>query len=272
MLRLISSFFLCLMIHNFAKAELPLFDDPSIESISYITERQSVWIVNSNANSPLTIDKLVNGIERKITQWSSYFIDIKGEKISTRWINTEEKPTDFSHPDGIRLYQNTMYYDINHLLQRVLIKQIDFQELTQKFGLPGWFHGGINLKDYFHTLSDSQIKQNRDGTRSFRVGQDFLLAAEFFMNEQDQVISFHTFGTDAQSDGNKKIVTKYTLDWNEHTVSKFQYPKYIESKTELELGDVHETKIWIREIEINPIIPNNMFTLDYPDNYKKIYQ
>lgn len=254
-----------------AQAEFALFADKTIHSIHLIKEMVSVMKKDGEV---FTFQSPNYSTERggEKTKWVSMYIDLKNERISVRWVETLDRPVNFNKPDQIRLYVDKTYYDITHTQKRAYTDTIDFRQLTSYFTLNGWFYDGINLQQEIDSIPNEQFKSNEDGLLSIVLEQPKTnFPAEIFVNkDQNKVVKTVVVNEDPRLGEDQKITTNETFEWDQIPNTDFWYPKYVHTVLDGVNGVQSESKTWIREIYINPIIPDGIFNTDFPSTYQNI--
>ncbi len=253
-----------------ASADLPFFDDTSIQSLQMVKEMHSKMTKDGEL---FTFESPSYGIERggEKTKWISMYIDIQNERIAVRWVDGVNRPENFLHPDQLRIYKDQTFYDISHQAKRVYIDTIDFRQLTSYFSLGGWFYDGINLSKTVSSLSSGQLTQHEEGIAGFWLRKpQTQYPAQIFINEETQrVVKVQTVNDDPRFGGDK-IETEESFEWANVPETDFWYPKVIQSHTDGTKGIVTVSKTWVRAIQINPDIPSYSFNTDYPEDYTVI--
>lgn len=250
-------------------ANFSFFDDSDIQTLHFVSETHEVYKKDGEL---IFFQDPEGSIQRggESILWRSVYFDLAGERLASTYVYSNEKPIPFSNPDGIRLFVDKTYYDIAHPLKRVLINQIDFRQVTSYFSLYGWFYDGINLTKTIKTLTDTQLQDHEDGTKSFKLDYPKTnQPAECFIDDQNRVVKIQTYDKNYKPGDESKPVSVDTLIWAKVSNTSFWYPKTIRSNVVTSGGVIIDSEITIHDISINPRIPIGTFNTNYPEDYQQ---
>ena len=250
-------------------AKLNLFNDESVKSLHMIKEMYSIMTKDGEV---FTFKSPSYGVMRggEKTKWISIYIDFENERLSARWIERETKPRNYIKPDQIRVFNENTYYDISHPSKRIYIDTINIRQLTSYFALSGWYYDGINLSDTILSFPKEGFTTQEDGTISFwlKPPQTQHPAEIFLHPETKRVSKVKMVNSDPRFD-DETIEMVETIEWTNIKDTDFWYPSYLESNLDGTQGIKTVSKTWVREITINPVIPQTVFDTKYPKEIHK---
>lgn len=265
--------FICFALNTclLSYSNIPLYDEANIQSIHLIRETTSTFSNNVKPTKYFPWDNRGNRNANK-TKWTSCYISVPDKKLCSKWVLSDERPKNFLQPIGKQLLLNGVSYTFINYGQSVVKKYLTSSEVATMMDPFGQHHDGIYLQEHIQKLSNSEFKHHEDGIRSFWMEQGIIRAARYYINDENRIIKRHMYPSDTQKDDPVGHNYEQLYFWAEVDGFDFWYPELIETRIDHMNGEYYESKSWIREIEFNIELPNDVFILNHPgivkeDNY-----
>lgn len=196
--------------------------------------------------------------------WNEVWVDVQGNRTLLRVFLGDQKPNAAASPDTALYQIQQKNTSINQARKMVTLAELTPKALDSvSIVYAGRIHQGADLAQIIQEASAAGMLQAQNGGWELNVGEPYFTPPAYKKPIRLALdAAFHPIQLEEPS-------RQFTFEWTQKEPEGFWYVHHtiMESKNEKSPLKL-QFEQWVREIEINPALPANLFDISYPKEYQ----